>query len=373
MTLFTACPRRRFPCLKSVGYAALAVLCLLRSDRARADLVTDGGANLGAFDIVIVPGAALAGNVPALAAFNRAAAQWEGFISDPITVTVNANLAVLGAGILGSTSVQYVTNRSYTTVRNQMVADASDEADDVVAQNLPVSSTQFTTPLPLSGVLIGSKANFKALGFAGLDAEFGTSDGSITFSSTFGFDYDNSVGGGGVTPGLFDFETVAAHEIGHLLGFLSFVDLAPFNTSAFPSTLDMFRFENNTANDPNTLSDFITFPRTLVPGVAANFDQINAADGALAEIPMSTGLSGDGRQASHWRDDALVGANLGVMDPTLSPGVITPIKANDLEALDLIGYEITAIPEVSSLIMLAGVGGLSAGFARFRRLRNSRS
>src|SRR5258706_14421104 len=41
--------------------------------------------NLGSFSIVIVPGATLAGNAAALAAFNRAANAWAARISDPIT------------------------------------------------------------------------------------------------------------------------------------------------------------------------------------------------------------------------------------------------------------------------------------------------
>src|SRR5262245_63041079 len=43
------------------------------------------------FDIVVVPGPALAAKPAALAAFERAAAQWERRISDPITVTINAD------------------------------------------------------------------------------------------------------------------------------------------------------------------------------------------------------------------------------------------------------------------------------------------
>src|ERR1044072_6918281 len=40
--------------------------------------------NLGTFDIVINPSAALSANAPALAAFNRAAQNWEAVIADPI-------------------------------------------------------------------------------------------------------------------------------------------------------------------------------------------------------------------------------------------------------------------------------------------------
>src|SRR5262245_60047249 len=71
--------------------------------------------NLGSFDIVLVPSAALSANGPALAAFNRAAQNWEAWIADPITVTINADFSLLGSGILGSTS-SVTLNAGYTTI-----------------------------------------------------------------------------------------------------------------------------------------------------------------------------------------------------------------------------------------------------------------
>ena len=174
--------------------------------------VTVPPVNLGAFDIVIAPGVTLAGNVAALAAFNRAAQAWEARISDPITITITADLAALGAGIIGSTS-SVTLQASYTTIRNSMVADSSDEADDAIVGSLPTAG-QFLATIPsvpvssLDGNVLVTKANAKALGFLGLDVSFGISDASITFSTNFSFDFDNS---NGVGLGLMDFETVAAH------------------------------------------------------------------------------------------------------------------------------------------------------------------
>ncbi len=329
--------------------------------------------NLGSFDVVINAGATLAGNAAALAAFNRAAEQWEAFVSDPITVNVSADLAPLGAGILGSTSsVQLFA--SYSTIRGAMVTDASDEADDAIVASLPATSI-FTMPAGFSqhttsGVpnLQATKANLKALGFGGLDGAFGTSDGSITFSTAFSFDFDNS---DGVTAGFHDFETVAAHEIGHLLGFISIVDYIDFRinnsqtaSDVLPTSLDMYRFDNDGASDPADATDFSTMTRSLIPGNEEIFDQISGTDGGDAEVLMSTGLTqGDGRQASHWKD----GFGLGLMDPTLATEEISPITANDLRGLDLIGYEIIVVPEARAYLMLAAAAcliGLGAGVRR---------
>ena len=348
--------------------ASAGALCLAAiQGRASAELALDFSprepSQLGAFQIVINAGATLAENLPALQAFQRAAARWEALISDPIVVTIDADLGSLGAGVLGSASAVRLF-APFATIRNAMVADAADEPDDAVVAALPTTPS-FTLPdgFATDGNLQLTKANAKALNFVGLDQTFGVSDGSIEFNLDFSFDYDNS---DGVAPGFFDFESVAAHEIGHILGFFSDVDfidvvmsLGGTSSEVRPTTVDMFRFADGGSDDPETVAEFSSNPRSLVPGVSAVFDQILGADGALAEIPMATGLTqGDGRQASHWKDNL----GLGLLGPSLAPGQIVGISANDARALDLIGYEISfsvvAIPEARAYLMAAGVAGL---------------
>ena len=57
-----------------------------------------------ALTININAGAGLAGNAGALAAWDRAASQWESIFTDPVLVTIDADLADLAAGILGQAS-----------------------------------------------------------------------------------------------------------------------------------------------------------------------------------------------------------------------------------------------------------------------------
>ena len=155
-------------------------------------------ANLGSFNIVIVPGAGLSGNAAALAAFQRAANAWMARISDPITVTINADLVPLSPGIIGSTSAT-VLQAGYNTIRNAVVADAALDPNDTIMASTPTAA-QYSAFVPggstLSGNLLATKANLKALGFAGLDTTFGVSDATVNFSSAFGFDFDNSNGVG---------------------------------------------------------------------------------------------------------------------------------------------------------------------------------
>jgi len=190
--------------------------------------------------------------------------QWEAFISDPITVTFDVDFGALATGV-AATATPVSLIAPYDTVRNALVLDAAAETDDLIALALPTAAqATFDVPanLTLSGNLEATKANLKALGFPGLDAAFGVSDGQITFSTAVPFDFDNS---DGVSPGTIDFEAAAAHEIGHLLGFASVVDevdllLENGVTDAVitPTPFDLYRFEDGSANDPLTFADFTT-------------------------------------------------------------------------------------------------------------------
>lgn len=320
---------------------------------------------LSAFNIVLAPSVALRANTGAMAAFERAALAWEAYFSDPIVITIDADFAALAPNTIGQASTMLLMG-SYSEIRDQLVLDSLTDPDDLINAYLP-TDTEFTAILPtgfsLTGNIVAAKGNLKAMGFEDLDRDFGISDAMITFNNLFAFDFDNS---DGVTLGQIDFETVAIHEIGHSLGFFSVVDEVDFLLSqstpgaVSPRPLDLFRFRNNDMiSDPETAARFTLNSRDLTPGMSIPGAEaitdfvLPIPGGAPIEELMSTGLStGDGRQASHWKDDAFTGENIGVMDPTLISGVRSPIRPSDVRALDLIGYDAT-IPEPGSLAMLA--------------------
>jgi len=168
------------------------------------------------------------------------------------------------------------------------------------------------------------------------------------------FDYDSS---NGIGAGQRDFESAALHEIGHALGFISEVET--LSSSVSPTPLDMFRFQNGAANVDPTTATFGTTPRALVTGGVPIFD-----DGGN-EWAMSSQTDGYG--ASHWKDDSLTGIYIGLMDPAGVNGQAKFITNADLRAFDLIGYELTTVPEPASL------SALTFGAAGLRRRRPWRS
>ncbi len=317
---------------------------------------------IGSFDIHLNAGPNLQANPEALGAFERAAQQWESYISSPIRINIDAEIAPIGAfNVIGSTDIfnnganaPYI-NQPYSLVRDAMAARHVRPGNEILAY-LPTSA-QVSANVPAVGAFDNTTlgittANQKALGLMDGSPTNTWVDAGMTFNSNFSFDYDRT---NGVQPGQMDFETVAAHEIGHVLGFLSDTDDYDYLPSLTDNatTLDLFRF--NHLDHPATAIEFTTKPRELRPGHSADFFDL------AREWAFSTGVQqGDGSQASHWRDEfsvdehgsLIIGNLIGIMDPSLNYGVIESISEADLRAMELIGYD-TVVPEPAAFALIA--------------------
>jgi hypothetical protein len=319
------------------------------------------------------------GNPQADAGFAAAGQIWSNLFNDSMNVNITAGFTGLGAGILGSTSTTSA-NYTYSSVRAKLVSDATstDDASAVAALQAtqvnmllnrtstnPNGSGSATPYFDNDGdanntSLNLSNANAKALGL--LAGSNPATDASITFSTAFTWDFNRN---DGITGGTFDFVAVAAHEIGHALGFLSGVDIldgnsppvnGPFNDNLFTfvSPLDLYRYSTTSFALGSGIIDWTADTRT-------KYFSVNG--GATSLGTFSTGINfGDGRQDSHWKDNL----GLGIMDPTLAPGELGLVTGLDVRAFDVIGYNLLT-PEPATLTSFA-----ASAFLLLRRGRVAR-
>ena len=185
-----------------------------------------------------------------------------------------------------------------------------------------------------------TRANLKSLGL--LDGDDSELDGFIVMNSlvnatsvSWNYNYLEAP-----QAGELDFLSVAIHEIGHNLGFISGVDIYGWNEDSADfdgtsidhmSTMDLFRYsdESFAAQD----GSYTMSINDLTFGRAAYFSLDRTVDNAIA---MSTGAD---YQGSHWKNGDLE-TGMGIMNPTVCLGERWEISKNDLTVFDAIGWDV---------------------------------
>lgn len=292
----------------------------------------------------------------AIDGFTAAANLWSAVITDNITINLQIGFSALGPNIIGGTSSEFI-ERSYFDVL-QALATRRTSADDFSSYaalqpgvgyerlinhtsnnpNGANSATPYVDTMDRVGL---TTANAKVLGLLPQDDSV---DAIIRFSSSFSFDFGH---GETIAPGQFDFVGVAAHEIGHVLGFISGVDDIDqlnglYAGGDFSSNLiDLFRFSTLSLSFGDGYSDY----------TADNSEKYFSVDGGETSVALfANGVNfGDGRQASHWKEDE---PPVGIMDPTAALSERLTISPDDLRLFDVLGF--TVIPEPGVSVLFGG-------------------
>jgi hypothetical protein len=319
---------------------------------------------------------------------------WSSIFTDNVTINIGIDYKQLAPDVLAQAgSSEYII--SYDGFRSAL-ADDRTSFDDILAVNNLQAGSSFNMLLnrtknnpngAASGtyyldnndndnnqIIRFSSANVKALGL--LDPNDPIVDALISFSSDFTFDFDRD---DGIKSGAFDFIGIAAHEIGHALGFISGVDALDYYGDPqvldadgnplifddegfiFVSPLDLFRYSSQSRS----------FGKGVIDWTADDRDKYFSLDGGDTmlgvmnpEQGFSTGSKfGDGYQASHWKDSL----GRGIMDPTASYGELLQITELDKRAFDAIGWNRRDAKPIPTPAMLPGLIGIGLGFLRRRR------
>jgi hypothetical protein len=334
------------------------------------------------FNLSFIPGTSVA----AQNAFTQAAAAWSAVLADSVTIDLTVGTDTLGPGILAQAGSQDTTY-SYNAVRTALGLDATSADDATAVANLQAAANlrvlmNYTLNNPNganspaaflddtganTATIRVNNANAKALGLTPVLGNLGgdcigNCDAYIAFSNSFAFDMDPS---DGISGGFYDFVGIAVHEIGHALGFVSGVDVLDFNAFG-PFDDDLFTFITPLDLFRCTAASAALGAIDWRAGTDTKFFSLDSCGTTLTTF--STGVDlGDGRQASHWKDNL----GIGIMDPTTAPGELLAISELDLRAMDVTGWDRvvnnTATPEpATALTLVFGLAGLA--MARRRKL-----
>jgi hypothetical protein len=367
---------------------------------------------MATFNFTFDPGT----TVQQMVGFEMAGRVWSRYLSDAVTINLHAGISSsLPTNVIGGALPGFQANRAYTTVRDRLYADAT-SADDTAATNgirefslknpsvdpinllhgtvdLFIDSSLFWDPATSASTwqkwfpsddrlttggktyidfktstgaanMALTRANAKALGVSldqsgntVLDGYVMLSDLSNVSNVAWNYDYTRSSAAGSNS---LDFFSVALHEIGHTLGFVSGVDrpgwLSPlftamtgdafglwrshtasdyyadaFRRANFATPLDLFRYNSTATTLWRGWRDFSVGGTTMF-----SFDGTTAI--ANFATGMNQSLGGSGLQASHWQGTT---GSSGIMNPTLGLGMRRAISTLDLRGMDAIGWNLT--------------------------------
>jgi PEP-CTERM motif len=306
--------------------------------------------------LLIVPSYNANVPAPAQAVFTSIARSYSLFNYTNATVNVSVNFGATGL----ASSTTNVVALTYTNWRADMAADSTANP-----QNAYLSTGLATQPAadPLNGTqVLMTTANARAIGVTNAQVVASSAgltpatDSTLTFSnaaSTFSYT-------GVATVGLYDFATVAEHELNEALGIISALT-GIANNGAIPADRyapeDFYRYDGNgnrsTTTNPNATAYF-TYNRDAAGTDVSGFNQDNNAGGNVTADRNDWIYGNFGCPAATVEVQNAVGCR-GQVGPLMNIG------SPEFIVLSTLGYD---IPEPA---MLSVFGAALAGLVARRR------
>ncbi|MBV6623466.1 MAG: NF038122 family metalloprotease [Rivularia sp. (in: Bacteria)] len=322
--------------------------------------------------------------------FEMAGKFWSNYLTDDVNLNIHITSTdelpenVIGGALPGMKSFNYNQVRTHLEQDMNQLGNSNDPylnsllSDDFSAVNsLNEGNTGENYHVMVNGKEITgvnrvnmTRANAKALGLiSGEDADL---DGLIVFSNlnnlTGNSSWDYGFKNHQVADDKLDFFSMAVHELGHIMGFVSSGDNSNFRNTINQSKISNQKVEAQAINQSITLLDLFRYSdvskefvhsvdgKQGIADLSIGGNPFLSSDRGLTKIAdLSSGedssLGGDGYQASHWKQNDNV---LGIMDPLLGLGKKRKTTYNDRNAMDILGWDL----DISTgFDMLAGMSG----------------
>jgi len=247
----------------------------------------------------------------AQASWIAAAAVFTTSFTDNININIIVD-AVSDPQVFGESMSAGFFPISYADLLTRLTADATTPNDNIAIG--PGGSVPAIDPTNGNGSFFLTRAQAKALGVIPDDM---SNDGTTTFGTTNPFTFS-----GPITPGTFDFQGIAAHEISEVLGRQGFKG-SPADTF---SLLDLFSF---------------TAPgvRDMVGGPNNNF----SIDNGTTLLKQFNDPTANGLDSRDWASGT-AGSPPDSFNQFSAPDVVNPVSDVDLQLLDVIGYDLAPVP-----------------------------